>query len=153
MKYFDWFLVLVFIGLLIFLALGRRGNIAANIGSTKYLALGDTKISVELAINNEAKAKGLSGRETLREETGMLFIFDYPSIHPFWMKDMNFPIDMIWIDENGIIVYIEPSAKPESFPGLFGSNIESKYVLEVVAGFSEKHQLKIGDRVTFLDSN
>ena len=153
MKYFDWFLVLVFIGLLIFLALGRKGNLAININNIKYVSLGGTKISVELALTNEDKAKGLSGRETLAEDTGMLFVFDYPSIHPFWMKDMNFPIDMIWIDENGIIVYIEHGARPESFPELFGSNIESKYVLEVVAGFSKKHQLKTGDKVTFLDSN
>lgn len=153
MKFFDWFLILIFIGILIFLALGRRGHMAANIGSIKYAAIGNTKISVELALTNEAKAKGLSGRETLSEDSGMLFVFDYPLIHPFWMKDMNFPIDMIWIDENGIIVYIERNAKPESFPNVFGSNVESKYVLEVVSGFSDKHQLKIGDRVTFLDSN
>jgi uncharacterized membrane protein (UPF0127 family) len=82
----------------------------------------------------------------------MLFVFDKPSIYPFWMKDMNFPIDMIWIGENDEVVYIEKNAQPDSYPETFVSSQNAKYVLEVISSFSEKNNLKVGDRVEFLSS-
>lgn len=148
MKIFNWVVVVAFIGFLIFLALGRRGQVA-NVSDIKHVSFGGTSVQVELALTEEAKRHGLSDRESLDPDTGMLFVFDYSTRHPFWMKDMNFPIDMIWLDERGTIVYIEHNASPESYPSLFGSNIESKYVLEVVAGFAEKHGLQIGDQAKF----
>ena len=79
----------------------------------------------------------------------MLFIFEKPGKYYFWMKDMNFPIDMIWIGEDMRVIYIKKNAQPESFPKTYGPDIDSKYVLEVVAGFSEKNNLKEGDRAEF----
>ncbi len=77
----------------------------------------------------------------------MLFVFDKPDIYSFWMKDMLFPIDMIWISEDGKVVYIERDARPESYPNSFIPDAPAKYVLEVNAGFSEKNNLKVGDKV------
>ena len=77
----------------------------------------------------------------------MLFVFDHPAQYPFWMKDMNFPIDIIWIDENLKVIFIKKNAVPESYPEVFTSPQNSKYVLEVVAGFSDKYNIKIGDKV------
>jgi len=121
-----------------------------SVADIKYVKLAGQKIGVELAITPEEKAQGLSGRIGLEEDKGMLFVFDIPGWHSFWMQDMNFPIDMIWLGEDLRIIYIEKNALPESFPATFGPQIDSMYVLEVVSGFSEKNNLKVGDRVEFI---
>ena len=56
-------------------------------------------LQVDLALTDEEKARGLSGRESLDEDEGMLFVFDVPGNYGFWMKDMNFAIDIIWLNE------------------------------------------------------
>lgn len=108
------------------------------------------KIKVELALTPQEHSQGLSGRTPLKENEGMLFIFEKSGQYAFWMKDMNFPIDMIWIGENKEIIYIKKDARPESYPELYQPEQDAKYVLEVVSGFSEKQNLKTGDRVEFI---
>ncbi|MDX1536041.1 MAG: DUF192 domain-containing protein, partial [Candidatus Spechtbacterales bacterium] len=83
------------------------------------LEIADTEITVELAEKPEDKAKGLSGRSSLAEEHGMLFVFNRPGTYSFWMKEMNFPIDIIWIGEDMRVVDITKNAKPESYPKRF----------------------------------
>ena len=107
-------------------------------------------IKVELALTPAEQARGLSGRESLKDDEGMLFVFsdqDKNKTHKFWMKDMNFPIDMIWIDKDKKVIYIKKDARPESYPNLFGPDVASQYVLETVSGFADKNNLKIGDGV------
>jgi uncharacterized membrane protein (UPF0127 family) len=116
----------------------------------KYVLVAGQKIKVDLAINQEEKNQGLSGCLSLDEGTGMLFIFEQPAKYAFWMKDMNFSIDIIWIAENFEITYIKKDAKPESFPESFTPIRDAKYILEVPAGFSDKYNLKEFDKVEFL---
>lgn len=106
-------------------------------------------IAVDLAQTSEEQAQGLSGRTGLGENEGMLFIFDKPGKYYFWMQGMNFPIDIIWIGEDMKVVYIQKDAKPEDFLETYGPDIETMYVLEVVAGFSDKYGLLPGDSVIF----
>lgn len=103
-------------------------------------------IKIDIARTNAEKEQGLSGRVSLAEDSGMLFVFDKSGKYSFWMKDMNFPIDMIWLDQDLKVVYIQENATPESYPESFGPNENANYVLEVVAGFSEKNNLKVGDK-------
>ena len=106
-----------------------------------------------LAQSLEDRVLGLSGREKLDENEGLLFIFDSPGIYPFWMKDMNFPIDIVWIGEDSgewRVVYIKKNAMPDSYPETFSPDKNAKYVLETVSGFFEKNNLKIGDTVEFI---
>src|SRR3989344_573955 len=79
----------------------------------KAIQIMGQNIRVNLATTDAAREQGLSGRENLKEEEGMLFVFDYPDKYSFWMKDMNFPIDMIWIIENKKIIYIKKGDKVE----------------------------------------
>ncbi len=116
------------------------------------LKIGNTEIKIEIANDDQSRIKGLSGRDSLEEDEGMLFIFDYPDKHSFWMKEMNFPIDIIWLDDNKKIVFIKKEARPESYPESFSSPIDSLYVLEVNASFSDKNNLKVGDEASFLSS-
>lgn len=150
MKMLYWFITICFIGILIFLSLRRPGReISMPQAEISRVEIGDMTVKVELAITDIEKAKGLSGRSNLAEDEGMLFIFSNTTRHPFWMKDMLIPIDMIWIDEAGFVVYIAHEAQPNSYPALFGSSVESKYVLEVAAGFAKRHKVDIGTKVNF----
>lgn len=106
-------------------------------------------IKVDLALTEDEHIKGLSGKNKLEEDEGMLFVFEQIGKHNFWMKDMNFPIDIIWLGEDMKVVYIKENAQPKTYPETFGPEILSKYVLEVVAGFSNKNNLKVGDSVLF----
>ncbi|MCX6747455.1 MAG: DUF192 domain-containing protein [Candidatus Nomurabacteria bacterium] len=134
---------------LVVLKFDTRGNPATNISIlpdyNRKISIAGIPLRVEFADTKEAQALGLSFRTPLKEDEGMLFVFDRPNTYKFWMKDMNFAIDMIWLDVNKKIVYIERNATPESYPKLFGPDQDAKYVLEVIAGFSAKHNLKIGD--------
>ena len=116
---------------------------------TSEITIKDASLNVEIARTAEAQARGLSGRESLKEDQGMLFDFETSDIYNFWMKDMKFPIDMIWFDEDRRVVYIQEDATPESYPESFGPNENTKYVLEVVSGFTKKYNIQIGDEMVF----
>lgn len=113
------------------------------------LTIRDVTITIERADTPAARARGLSGRAGLAENTGMLFVLEASKRHSFWMKDMNFPIDIIWIDEHHTVVDITREAKPASFPDSFAPAVPARYVLEVNAGFADHHRIKIGDTISF----
>ncbi len=92
---------------------------------------------------------GLSRHRSLDDGAGMLFVFDRSSRYDFWMKDMDFPIDIIWMDGGGYVVYIEHELQPESYPETYGPAFDSQYVLEVPSGFSRKHNIEIGQKITW----
>lgn len=117
--------------------------------SIKYVNIGDARVKVALAITERERMIGLSGKEFLDESEGLFFIFDKPDKYSFWMKDMNFPIDIIWLDQELEIVHIKNSAVPSSYPETYRSDTDALYVLEVVAGFVEKNNLKVGDTAAF----
>lgn len=93
---------------------------------------GDT-IDAEVVSTNLAREEGLSGRNSLSKNRGLLFVFPSPGTFSFWMKDMNFPIDIIWINEKGIVVDIMENAKPEDYPDSYANKAPALYVLEVPA--------------------
>ncbi len=114
----------------------------------------DTKVRVTVASTEPTRARGLSGRRNLAADEGMLFIFDAPDKYHFWMKEMRFSIDVLWI-ANGSIVDITtdlPIPTPgEQFP-LFGPKVPVDRALEVPAGFARAHGLKLGMPVQYVDS-
>ncbi len=117
-------------------------------------AVGEVKIAgetvkVDLAVTPKEQEQGLSRRTALAPGTGMLFVFEKPGKYFFWMKDMNFPIDIIWISAERKVVYIKKNATHLDQTSTFGPEADAKYVLEVVAGFSDDHDLKVGDEVLF----
>lgn len=136
---FNFVIVLVLLGV-VFNFVGKSGEI-------KSIKIAGQEVKVDLAITAGEQEMGLSGRENLLENTGMLFVFEKEGIYPFWMKDMNFPIDMIWINGGMRVVYIQENATPESYPEIFDPKTNAKYVLEVPAGFSKNNNLKVGDKV------
>ena len=108
-------------------------------------------VEVEVADTKELRALGLSGRTELGDYQGMLFIMDTQEIHPFWMKDMEISLDILYIDSNGVIVDIFENQKPCT-PAMcpsIQSPYPSKYVLEVVDGFVEVNRVEVGNEVVF----
>ncbi len=116
----------------------------------KKVCIKQVCVEAEIADSAPKQAKGLMHREGLSDKEGMLFIFDKEDIYTFWMKNMQFALDIIWINQNKEIVDINTNVLP---CGASCENIipreEAKYVLEVCAGFVERNQIKIGDKVSF----
>lgn len=93
--------------------------------------------------------RGLSGQTELKEGTGLLFVFDYSDKHGIWMKDMNFPIDVVWLDSELYVVTIKKDFSPSSYPEIAYPTMNSSYVLELPAGFLNTHHIDIGDKLLF----
>ncbi len=104
-------------------------------------------LNLEVALTNEETNRGLSGRDTLPEDQGMLFIFDTPDRYSFWMKGMRFPLDIIWIGDDFRIVDMTRGVSEYSFPETFRPKFPVKYVLEVNAGWLDRHGVTIGTHV------
>ena len=139
---FFAFLILIFFLSLQSIKFHRPVNI-------KMVTIAGQTLVVDVADTKGKQEQGLSGRKELKEDEGMLFIFEDPDRHSFWMKDMNFAIDIIWIGDDMHVVYIKKYAQPEEYPNTYVSNKDAKYVLEVVSGFSEKNNLRLGDKAKF----
>jgi uncharacterized membrane protein (UPF0127 family) len=104
---------------------------------------------VELAKTPEERARGLMFREHLDPDKGMLFIFDWEAVHPFWMKNTLIPLDIIWIDKNKEVVFISKDTQPceqEPCPNI-NPYKKAKYVLEVCGGTAERIGLNVGDKL------
>lgn len=97
--------------------------------------------------DDEERARGLSGLEFLPDDDVMLFIFDSPGRHGIWMKEMRFSIDIIWLDEDFIVVSLEENVSPDSFPMVFYPSSDSLYVVELNSGVTEELGVKKGDEI------
>ena len=124
-----------------------EGIIAAKIGNRTY--------NLEVSDNDEERAQGLSGRKSMDERSGMLFIFQDKEIRSFWMKEMYFPLDFIWLDDDLIVDLSENIPPPKNGDT---SNLEIitplkpvDKVIELNSGQISKMNLKIGDKIEFID--
>ncbi len=107
--------------------------------------------NLEIAIDPQDRHKGLSSRDSLPADHGMLFIFGKPSDVAFWMKDMRFPIDIIFIHGDTITSIAEnvppPTSRDQESLPVYKPETASDKVLEINAGLSQKYNIKKGDRV------
>lgn len=107
-------------------------------------------LSVHIADNDCKRVLGLSNSLPLGDNDGMFFVFENMGNYPFWMKDMNFPIDIVWINDNFNIVGIEGDVLPSTYPSVYGGEYFAKYVLEIPGLYCEKNNIKVGDKIIFL---
>ena len=117
------------------------------------VTIGTAVYIVKIADDNLTRGKGLSGQLSLPDDHGMLFIFDNPAIQTFWMKDMLFPIDIVWISETCLVASITPnipipleSTDINRLPR-YQSDRPVKYVLEIAQGQAKVWDIKVGDSV------
>jgi hypothetical protein len=120
--------------------------------ANEELSIDSATFTVEIASTALEQTRGLSFRPSLGANDGMLFIFTTGSVQSFWMKDMNFPLDMIWISGNTVVGFAQ-NAPAE--PGVLAPILSTVYspantdkVLEVNAGTVAKYNIRVGDAVT-----
>lgn len=135
---------------------GVLKKIAPTVTVTQKTIRVDTKeVKVEVAKSDEERAKGLGGRDSLAETSGMIFVFNKDSKPVFWMKDTKIALDIIWINE-GKVVKIDENVQPE--PNVADNELKRypapsaiDYVLEVNGGFSKKYGIKVGQMISGLE--
>jgi uncharacterized protein len=123
--------------------------------NTKTVTIGNANIMVDVADTEVSREQGLSDRDSLPEGTGMLFVFDAPGHYGFWMKDMNFSLDMIFADSSGHIVTVDSNLSPDTYnhqdpqaSKVFYPSSPALYVLEVPAGFAAAHGIQAGEQMS-----
>lgn len=114
---------------------------------TQTVQIGGANIQAELATTEAERIQGLSSRSSLVSSTGMFFVFDYPSNWGIWMKDMRFPIDVLWVTGDLKVNYIVENMLPASYPKVYSSLEPTLYVLEVPAGTVKNYGIVVGQDV------
>ena len=117
--------------------------------SLKTVTFPDNKIiHVKLADTRETQTRGLSGAPDLNSFDGMLFIFPEEHTARFWMKEMNFPLDIIYLNNQKQIVEIHrelpPCADIAACPKISAAGANVRFVLEIAAGKAAESNLQIG---------
>lgn len=143
----NWFLVLVglFVGVVVL------WNITEWLRNDKgcLVVSGQCVASLEVVDDDKSRALGLSGRESLTSDSGMLFVFDSPDYQCFWMKDMKFPLDIVWLNSDKQVVYLQENVSPDSYPHNFCSDDLSQYVIELNAGQAREFGITLGQTLEF----
>ena len=118
------------------------------------IKIDDVVLEVQIADTDPRRARGLMFQEQLPFNEAMLLVFDNAGMQSIWMLNMQFPLDIIWIDENNSVVYIEKNVPPcktaletVTCPSYRGGNKDAKYVLEVTAGFVEKFNISKDSKI------
>ena len=124
-----------------------------QITDNQQLTINNKTILVEIANTDAKREQGLSGRASLNPGSGMLFVFERPGLYGFWMKEMNFSLDIVWIDENGQVINIDKALEPETYPQVFYPVKPVKYVLELNAGESVKMGIDTDSKLSFSAQN
>jgi len=125
---------------------------AASTGPRATLPSGAV-YSLELATVPEDQAQGLMYRESLPDKTGMLFVFDQPAPHHFWMKNTMIPLDIVWIDDSGKVVFISartPPCKADPCP-TYGPDVAVSRVLEIAGGKAAEEGVVVGSVLRLTD--
>lgn len=116
------------------------------------LTIGSTTVQASVADSIAERIKGLSDTPMLPSGVVKLFVFNAQGAHSIWMKDMNYPIDIIWLEKEGKIVHIEKDVSPNSYPKLFSSPVPAWFVIETNAGFVASSSIQIGDKMALKGS-
>lgn len=118
----------------------------------KKVKVGQAQLIVEVATTPVSQARGLSGRDNLVPNTGMLFVYSAPTTHNFWMQGMKFPLDFIWIADNQV-VQIDENIKPPTPANAepIRVYVQQPYtmVLEAAAGWVKSNNINLGDKIEY----
>jgi uncharacterized membrane protein (UPF0127 family) len=125
----------------------RSGKVTFPAGAGADGGAGNaTTVTVEIAEKDKDRQRGLMYRTSMADDRGMIFWFEEKSDHAFWMHNTCIPLDMLYLDEDGLIVGIEENT-PTLSDDTFDVGCSSKYVLELNAGWTRAHGVKPGQKV------
>ncbi len=125
-------------------AFQKMGELSFHSGEGKLIS----QIDIEIAEDDEHRQRGLMFREKMEENQGMIFLFDKETAQAFWMHNTILPLDIIYVNSKMEIVHIVKNAKPFDDTSL-PSIKPAQYVVEVVAGYSDKNGIKDGDKIVW----
>jgi uncharacterized membrane protein (UPF0127 family) len=111
-------------------------------------SIGSTTVQASVADTIAERIKGLSGTPYMPPDVVKLFVFNAGGPQSIWMKDMNYPLDIIWAQKDGSIVHIEENVSPKTYPNSFSSPKPAWYVIETNAGFVASSSIKLGDKLS-----
>jgi uncharacterized protein len=106
-------------------------------------------VNAMIADTDRTREHGLSDRESLATDAGLLFIFPNVSTSGFWMKDMHFALDIVWINEQKQVIGIDANISPDTYPDVFMPPAPIKYVLELNAGKAADFDIEKGVQLVF----
>ena len=115
------------------------------------VTVGNTVFTVDVAVTARDKELGLGYRDSLRPDHGMLFVYTNKERYPFWMRNMRFPIDIIWIDGRTVVditTNVPPSNKLVNLLPIYHPKVPVDHVLELTAWTAERIGIRIGDTIT-----
>ena len=120
--------------------------------TTNRIEIDGVTLTVELATTPSAQQQGLSDRDSMSQDHGMLFIFTQAAEWGFWMHEMRFSLDIIWFNVNKQVIFIEQDLLPctPSICPVYTPPVNAMYVLEVNAGFVKANGVKLGDSFSFV---
>lgn len=121
----------------------KEGELSFVDANDEFIA----NIEIEIADNEEERNRGLMQRASMKENRGMLFIFPDEQVRSFWMMNTFISLDIIFLNEKREIVKIHHDTKPFKYEISYESGKPAKYVVEVNAGFTKKHNIKEGDKI------
>jgi uncharacterized membrane protein (UPF0127 family) len=149
-RIYNVIFILVAVGALTLVVLFLRSRQAVPVQPIQgaVLSTDTVRIPVSIADTSASREQGLSNTLSLPEEKGMLFIFEHDDAYGFWMKDMRYPLDMVWIDSAMKIAGITANVSDKSYPQIFYAPQPVRYVLEVNAGYAAAHSLAVGQQFT-----
>jgi len=139
----KWWIVII----LVIIALVICGYELFMTKKSAEVIVDNKKINVELALTETQRAKGLSGRDHLDADSGMLFVFPKADTYTFWMKDTKIPLDIIWINDNKVVEETTLEAETSQYTPTYTPKNKANYVFEVNAGFVNENNVKVGDKV------
>lgn len=120
-------------------------------GPSAFVQFENSVIKVEIAVTQAEKQKGLSGRSVLPQGQGLLFLYKNSGQRNIWMKDMRFPIDIVWMDANKTVTKVNRNILPSTYPAeVFTAGESTQFILEMPAGGAAKAGILEGQRAKFL---
>lgn len=140
----KWVIIAV-LAIILFAAVG----LVWNFQNKTTLQIGSKVVSARIADSDPERTKGLSGTKELKDNEAMLFTYETSGNWGIWMKDMNYSIDIIWLDDQKKVIHIVEHASPDSYPKVFEPGKNARYVVELAAGYVRRNNVSVGSSVTF----
>lgn len=126
---------------------GKSAIDLENSLSKAIINIGGNHLTASVADTELSRKNGLSNIHSIGPDEAKVFVFDKEDYHSFWMKDMNFPLDIIWVNNQNTVVDIRENIAPETYPDTFKPAYPASKTIEVNAGWVEEHNIKVGDTI------
>ncbi|MBI5148008.1 MAG: DUF192 domain-containing protein [Parcubacteria group bacterium] len=148
MKAARFVIIFIVLGGVVYLAASYLFRPSLVFNGKANLRIGEMTFKLDVADTDQKRETGLSGRERMADDEGMIFLFGHSVLWPIWMKGMNFPIDIVWLNANKVID-IKRNTPPEDVPVpvSYYPVSEADAVIELNAGMADKAGIRLGDRI------